>query len=270
VTDQMKLNTRTMTAADIRLALRKRWPDSDYLFVEEAPENSDRSGTKIDVLVVALWRSRGLERDAVEIKVSMSDFRKEIEKPAKADFWWGHSHRFWIACPETMAAKALEELPSTWGLLVVRGEGDAVQSTIKKRAPSHEPAPLTWSTAVGLARASANAGLAALSRAEQRGYDRGREAGKREAVNVVQANPKAVEEARRQMDAFKSITGVHFTPVDWGEEFGRAVRVVMDWKSDPRRAARLTTEAVDQLQRTAAELSNVAEAIKALTAERAA
>lgn len=85
-----------MRAADVRRALSKRWPDERYLLIEEAPLDSGRQGTKIDVLVLGLWRSDGLGLDAVEVKVSYSDWCKEWRRVE----WFitdhlGERHRHW-------------------------------------------------------------------------------------------------------------------------------------------------------------------------------
>src|ERR1017187_4991640 len=95
----------SMSAAQVRDALLGRWPPSEYVSIPEAPQSSDRQGRKIDVLVVSLWRSRGHEIDAVEIKVSVSDWRRELKQAEKADWWWRHADRFWLASPAPVAAK---------------------------------------------------------------------------------------------------------------------------------------------------------------------
>ena len=59
-----------MTAANVREALLRRWPDEQYLNIAEAPNDPRRQGRKLDVLVVTLWASRGHELDGVEIKIS--------------------------------------------------------------------------------------------------------------------------------------------------------------------------------------------------------
>lgn len=67
----------SMTAADVKAALSMRWPDDRYLHVYEAPLDHGRQGCKIDVLVMGLWASKGHQLDAVEVKVSYSDWCKE-------------------------------------------------------------------------------------------------------------------------------------------------------------------------------------------------
>lgn len=66
-----------MNAAEVKAALAVKWPDSRHLHVYEAPLDHGRQGCKIDVLVMGLWQSDGHHLDAVEIKVSYSDWCKE-------------------------------------------------------------------------------------------------------------------------------------------------------------------------------------------------
>src|SRR5688572_391100 len=74
-------NGRPMaTAAEVREALTRRWPEAKYLHIPEATFNPWRQGSKIDVAVIACWQSLKWEIDAVEVKVSLSDFKKEIER----------------------------------------------------------------------------------------------------------------------------------------------------------------------------------------------
>lgn len=167
-----------MNAEQVREILTRRWPDSEYLSIAEAPEESSRGGRKIDLLVVSLWPSRGLDIDAVEIKVSVSDWRRELKRAAKADFWWRHSHRFWVAAPADVAVKIRDEIPAGWGLLAC--EFDKPPVALMKPVP-HDAEPLTWPQTVGLLRAAADAGVNALYRAEQRGYAKGLAVGEQQA-----------------------------------------------------------------------------------------
>lgn len=66
-----------MDSAEIRAALAGRWPDDRFLHVYEAPVDSSRLGNKIDVCIIGLWASQRHEVDAVEVKVSYSDWCKE-------------------------------------------------------------------------------------------------------------------------------------------------------------------------------------------------
>ena len=95
-----------MTAADVRGVLARHWPAGTYLSIPEAPPNAMRQGRTLDLLVTSLWSSRGFEREGVEIKVSVSDWRRELADVAKAHWWWERVHRFWVAVPAKIAQHA--------------------------------------------------------------------------------------------------------------------------------------------------------------------
>lgn len=200
-----------MSAADVREALFLRWPPHQYLHINEAPLDISRQGTKIDVLVVGLWPSVGLQLDAIEVKVDYSDWRKEIErrelfvvKPhgrryrivsrdharwdvqcgatieqevipdtSKSLLWRLHAHRFWIACPLALATRIRDEVPEGWGVLAC-GEGGT--RVVVKPVVNDAPNAIDWPKTVGLLRSAADCGFNALQRAERRGYEAGRQA----------------------------------------------------------------------------------------------
>lgn len=66
-----------MDAAEVRSALHGRWPDERYLHIEEAPLNHYRQGNKIDVLIIDQWQSGKHQTEAIEVKVSYSDWTRE-------------------------------------------------------------------------------------------------------------------------------------------------------------------------------------------------
>lgn len=168
-------------AAEVHDALHTRWPDSEYLTIPEAPDGPSRQGCKIDLLVVSLWASRHFELDAVEIKVSLHDWRRELANPNKSWFWRKHANRFWVAVPVALVSTVRQELPPGWGLLACASAGAQRTATVVQ--PVTTPAdPLTWPQTVGLLRATADCGFGALLRAEERGYRAGRKAAEDEAA----------------------------------------------------------------------------------------
>lgn len=83
-----------------------------YLTEVTAPGTS---GRRADAVHVGLWHSRGAGRiDVCELKVSRSDFRRELEQPAKAEAWWPYSTTFCIVSPGVHITPP-DELPTGWG-----------------------------------------------------------------------------------------------------------------------------------------------------------
>jgi hypothetical protein len=106
-----------------------------YLTEVTAPGNS---GRRADAVHIGLWQSRGAGRiDVCELKVSRSDFRRELDKPQKAEAWWPYSTTFSIVSPGVDITPP-EELPPGWGLMVPGPRGRRFKTVVKpeEREPS--------------------------------------------------------------------------------------------------------------------------------------
>lgn len=220
--------SEVMTASRIIDVLaRKKWPDSDYLLIPEAPQDSSRQGRRADLLVIALWQSRGLQRDVVEIKVSVADWRRELKNAEKADWWFHHANKFWVAVPSYIAMTVREELPTGWGLLACTP--DTV--TVLVSADRHDAEPLTWPQTVGLLRAAADAGVNALNRARSDGYQEGRKAGLEEAKAKL---PSKDQESIAKVNRFEEVTGIDLTGDFYlPKDFARMCALALSWSHKP-------------------------------------
>lgn len=100
-----------------------------YLTEVTAPGNS---GRRADAVHIGLWQSRGAGRiDVCELKTSRSDFRRELEQPAKAEAWWPYSTTFSIVSPGVDITPP-DELPTGWGLMVPNPRGGRRFKTVVK------------------------------------------------------------------------------------------------------------------------------------------
>lgn len=130
--------TVKITAAHIRSALRERYPATSHALMFEVGNSTGAATSRhADAVAMGLWPSRGLEVEGVEIKVSRSDWKRELLDHGKADAIQRFCDRWWIAAPKGLIQPA--ELPATWGLLELDGE------SIRQRvaAPKLEAQPLT-------------------------------------------------------------------------------------------------------------------------------
>lgn len=263
-----------MTAADVRASLALRWPDSEYLSIEEAPQGSDRGGRKLDLLVVSLWRSRGLQVDGVEIKVSLSDWKRELLNAEKADFWWRHTNRFWVAVPAKLVEGVKPDLPPGWGLLSCE-PGAAPKIAVRPELRTAEP--LSWATTVGVMRAAADSGLSALRRAEEEGRRRGFLEGQKDAIRRSQEGvaKKAYDELRAKVEEFEAASGLkiadRWTRMD---DLGLLVKIVQNemrmpgWMAESVGvAARRAAEQAEALVKQARDVEAVAKKVSAVFIE---
>jgi hypothetical protein len=257
--------TPRMSAADVRAALRYRWPADRALMIEEAPQDAMRQGRKLDVLAISLWQSRGYDLDGVEIKVSYADWQRERDNPAKADWWWEHTHRFWVACPIALATRIRDELPPGWGLLACTESSTAALVKPERR----DAKPVPWPSIVGLLRASSGAGVNALRRERDAGFAEGEQVGRRRAERDSgdQAVREALDRLRDRVAAFEAAAGVRIADnysASGAAAEGRLFAAVRGWAENPRwvvqqmaRLAASTDTQAAQMRELAKHLSEV-------------
>lgn len=100
-------------------------PGAVFLTEVTAPDRVHRA----DAVHIGLWASRGYTVDVHELKTSHADFRRELDKPDKAEAWWEHCNTFWIVAPNTSVAPP-EMLPAGWGLLTPGGRGRRFKTVV--------------------------------------------------------------------------------------------------------------------------------------------
>ena len=111
-----------LTASSIREALRGVFPSPEWLLGFEVRNGAGFDANRsIDAQAINTWPSRGMEIVAIEIKVSRSDFQREMKDPSKAESGAAYADRIALATPKGLVAP--EELPKGWGLIEVNGDG---------------------------------------------------------------------------------------------------------------------------------------------------
>lgn len=89
-----------------------------------------------------------------EVKVSRSDWLRELADPSKAEAWSRYCDRWWLVVPDKAIVKP-GELPDSWGLLVLAGTG--LRAAV--RAPLLDPEPMPVPARAALMRAVAATAL---------------------------------------------------------------------------------------------------------------
>jgi hypothetical protein len=260
-----------MTTKEVLDALHRYYEDGEYLKLEEVGEDAHRQGRKIDLLVITTWQSRGYQRIAIEIKVSMSDFRKEIKSPAKADFWWRHSNRFMIAAPKELEAKIKLELPPNWGLLSVDEKGK-VKIAVRPE-PNRSPEPFTWQQQIGLMRVASDCTAGVRSRSHSEGYEAARKYYEKQLEKATRSPEDtrrltAYDELRACVEAFEKETGISLTDrygyasANSGQQTGQILNVIRQWHSNPIVQRERLEHVVNMLKRQMEDLVKLGELIE--------
>lgn len=124
--------TKPRTEHDMVLLLRDYYKTPEYVLLPQIRNNAGFSATRtIDALAMSVWPSRGLYLTGVEIKVSRSDWLRELRNPRKADEVAEYCD-FWMLAVADESIVREGELPPTWGLLTPGKAGKLKQ----KQPPS--------------------------------------------------------------------------------------------------------------------------------------
>lgn len=117
----------------------------EWAALEEFALRPGGGGRRIDLFLVRAWSGRpGHQRHAIEVKVSRTDLRKELDAPEKRREFVEHSHRFYFATPPGLFKE--DELPPECGLYEVHDDGTV---KLRKQAPLRtEPKVLPHATFV--------------------------------------------------------------------------------------------------------------------------
>lgn len=170
-----------------------------------------------DAIAMSVWPSRGLHLYGFEVKVSRSDWLKELRTPEKADeicafcdFWYVVVGDPWIV--------QQGELPPTWGLIVPASKD---KLCIKREAPKLQPKPID---AYLLASILRNVAGSHVHRSEiLTEINAARNEGEERARGEVRYE---LERAQKSIAQFETASGVKLET--WNAaEVGAAVKLVM-------------------------------------------
>lgn len=128
------------TAAEFKAALEKKFAPPAWSIAYEVRSAVGFGKVRsADALALANWESRGCRLLGFEIKVSVSDLRRELADPTKAEEIARFCHAWSIVAPSDVVAAVEAEIPPHWGLLIPRGE-----ALVQKRAPTPRHNPDSW------------------------------------------------------------------------------------------------------------------------------
>jgi hypothetical protein len=145
-----------LTSKDIVQAIREHLHPAKEAHAEIVMEEmhcgtgwSTYAETRVDVFVMALWRSKGFKKIAYEIKTSKSDFNREISDEHKRRPALWISNQFFFITPEGLVDK--KKIPPECGLYEVKPDKSVFLSV---PAPMRDVVPPTWAITAAMMRAS--------------------------------------------------------------------------------------------------------------------
>ena len=145
-----------LTTADVYEALYARYSAFHGNGPRYAVAAEVRSGAgfdsrrSADFVAMDLWPSAGLTLHGHEVKVSRSDWLRELKDPSKAAEFTPYMNCWSVVVSDRRIVRE-GELPDDWGLMAMRGS----LLTVVKKAPRRDALPLTPSRLGALLRAIA-------------------------------------------------------------------------------------------------------------------
>lgn len=224
---------------NIRELLTKRFPAGEYALLEEVRNAAGFGASRsADAMAMGLWPSRGLRMHGIEVKVSRSDWLREVKNPEKAEAIFKYCDYWWLVTGGENVAK-LEEIPDTWGWLCVKGS----RLVTMKEAPTLKPTGFDREF-VGALLKRATMGMTATASIQDevaRSYEAGKKIGESISQNNKSRTELEFERLQKQVKEFETLSGISIARRwDLGE-VGQAVKDLVD-------GAQASTRAEESLQ----------------------
>lgn len=203
--------------------LRERYCAPEWAIFFEVQNGTGAGRSRYaDALAMNLFPSRGLELHGFEVKVSRSDWKRELSNPHKAEDHFKNCDRWWIVAPKGVVEK--DELPPTWGHII------ADESGLRQTVVAPRLEPVQWS------RAFVAAFLRRASETDSREIDAIVSKRVLDATNRINENfeqrvkdrVRLVEEKLHRVQEVEKAAGISLT--DWSAtpETGRLIKILQD------------------------------------------
>lgn len=196
------------TAALMRELLRFKFDDRRrYAVAEEVGNQTGFQRRRLDMVVVDVYESNGYSIEGIEIKVSKSDLRKELQDSSKHNIFFDDLDYYSLAAPSDVIDKDL--IPKHWGIYAAKQKDDGswYLRTVRKPLSLHDKRNETIGKGffACLARAiSCQSPTAArIEQAEMKGYKDGVEAEKRNSDYRV----RRAKEQLERLDVLEDLFG---------------------------------------------------------------
>ena len=254
------MTEKDWTARDLEALIAARHQPTEWAFFRNVPNSTGGGRRRADGIAVNLWRSRGFAIHGFEIKVSRSDWQRELKHPEKADEIARYCDFWWVVAPDTGVVKP-DELPTGWGLLVPSGKG--LRLSVKSTSTLEPLAPDIGFLAALLRKSHSGSPAEDAFKAERElgfrdGFERGKE---RERLR---SDSSEWAELRDAVEAFERLSGIDIRTYN-GAKLGQQVQLIhaMEWFL--QRARQLGSEMSRQAERIDEQVKSAEQEHRGLT-----
>lgn len=248
-------------------ALRLRYCAPQYaLFFEVTNGTGSNIRRYCDALAMSLFPSRGLDMHGFEVKVSKSDWQRELMNPNKVeegiykfcDYWW-------IVAPQGIVQR--DELPKTWGLLELQPYEPTKPNwkpTLRQivAAPALEAQPMSRSFIAALLRRADEKNAAIINREVRAQIEAKTQGFEQRVQDRVEERTRLLRERTEKIEAIERQLGISLTDWNAHDGYGRIIKAL-----DAVGISRSAWRGLESLRGTAEALvKNIDEALSAFDA----
>lgn len=207
----------------IYAALRERFCAPEWaLFFEVANGTGSNIRRYADAVAMNLFPSRGLTLDGFEVKISRSDWQRELKNPRKVeDGVFKYCDHWWVVAPAGLIDKAA--LPPTWGLLELLEKGSLRQAVA---APRLNPVELSRNFIAALLRRASEADEGVVERLVRKRVEDRTAGVEKEIERRVADRMRLAEIKLKTVEDIEAQLGMKLT--DWSahDGYGRLMRAI--------------------------------------------
>ncbi len=171
-----KREKRKLVAHDVLRALEDgpfSKPAHVWLYEVRNATGWNRTERYADAIITSVYPSRGIWLAGIEVKVSRSDWKKELTDPLKSDAIQRYCDYWYVAAAEGIVE--LGEVPEKWGFYEVSaGDNPRRPAKLVKAAPKLETAPLDCRFVASVLRNQAEASEAIRRDGHDKGWQAAR------------------------------------------------------------------------------------------------
>lgn len=196
--------------SEMRELLRKRFGNhARYAVAEEVGDSTGFARRRLDMVVCSCWESDGFCIEGIEIKVSKSDLKHELENPHKHDVFFGDLDFYSLAAPREVINGMSESIPKTWGLYEAYRQKDGELALKCRRRPvsiegSRSGVSRNFFASLVRRLYACSPENCLVREAEQRGYEKGLKDGPDRNRWRIEILERELKEARREIAEWRA------------------------------------------------------------------
>lgn len=212
-----------MKTPEVKSLLRARFCSPEWaIFFEVGDGTGSAQRRWADAVAMNMYPSRGLEIHGFEIKVSRSDWLRELKNPEKSSTVQQFCDRWWIVAPKDIIKPG--ELPPTWGHYDVTPGG--IRQIVA--APKLDAIPTTRAFMAAMMRRAGGVDEDEVKAAVERERTKLEEMFNARVDREVQARSYKADAALEKLAEFERETGLSLKDYGSIKEIADAIRLIRE------------------------------------------